>query len=117
MVSSSADSEPIARSLPWAAARPLGPISIAQTERTVTAYGARLPQRISARKPPVHAVVRCLVSGTALAAGPKAELSSTRQHKKRPPAATGGLLQLRSAEGTGLEPATHFWATDFESAC
>jgi len=26
-------------------------------------------------------------------------------------------LRLRSAEGTGLEPATHFWATDFESAC
>ena len=38
-------------------------------------------------------------------------------NKKRPPVLTGGLLRLRSAEGTGLEPATHFWATDFESAC
>jgi hypothetical protein len=24
---------------------------------------------------------------------------------------------LMKAEDTGLEPATHYWATDFESAC
>lgn len=28
-----------------------------------------------------------------------------------------GLGNNGKAEDTGLEPATHYWATDFESAC
>ena len=37
-----------------------------------------------------------------------------RNHPQKPFAFEGALVR---AEDTGLEPATHYWATDFESAC
>ena len=39
--------------------------------------------------------------------------------KKRKKPSRSGVTAFRfaSAEGTGLEPAIHFWTTDFESAC
>jgi hypothetical protein len=42
--------------------------------------------------------------------------------KRKPPQAPTGsyggrIAAVKRAEDTGLEPATHCWATDFESAC